>query len=1098
MRREREASLAASLRADEAAAAAAARSPVVPSTADAVMYAARLEATLASRDADAATLRAAVAALADERGREAAVRWTLEAPRAERPANAARMRGARGGDRAEAAGGGPGGDGGGRGGSTPAAIRALSSLRLSSTGGVGGSRRGGEERAARREERRHSLGTAVPGGRGRRRLGEVLFSSASGGVLGGADGGNACRVPAVSASAVAEPASPPCTPLASTPLFPLRPLSARPRTPRRGGQAGNRSGDGRSSSVGRGDDSSGGSRTSDDGHDSHYYDTSGRRTDRTHRGGSDYPYSENRTRSGGSGYVQVPMSSDDDGDTPYTWRAGDTTGRSRETGLTPGTPSSPSVNSGGRGVGPRRLFHRRPARMRAAPAARLGPLRRPSLVAVAVLLTLTVPLAVVRLAVDGDDPGMGVRGVGDTIRQASAHMLNSWSPVSLPALPSLSALSALADRSMSAAASAGGAIVGRTTRAGAGSPSVQGALPPPVTGSLGADGGGGGGGGAAAAGPLPPLAVPPTDTKGGAWPVDTAGEVQEVDPPADGIVSLASLLSGRFSTLLAPALLSRAPWLFPPVPCSRPRLALRLGDEDHPLPGTLRLLRSCEGPPAANGGGCEPDLSAHIPDMRRVHVALPLPAAPPGLLTVYPSGRPGLYDGQVGADEAAGELAATVVWRLEDDGVVVVARGCTGLSAADAGGAEAGRAFTVRELRSLGASWGSGGAQAVKRVFSGEVVAAAGAVAPSRGGRDARVGGVDADLADEEGDGWGRGGGAAAPAAVPLPAAAVAPAGGVPGGGAARGPPPVGLDGGGGGARAPAPPLVGESAGELAGVPAMPPPPSMAVAPAAAAAGVNVPTAAGDGASAVPDGAAAAVSSPQRAGGQWGGSASGVGGLLVVPVAVPEGEARSGGGGGGGGQGDGGGGSGTSSGVYDTGGSGGGDGGDGVDGDSGGGDGGGGWPDGGTAAIARDAAALSADAAGLARDAAAAAATPSGGTAGGGLAAGAPVAAVTAAAPPVPPLPPLGQQPPMGANGGVPTAVAATSGGEPVRALPPGGDSRPPPPRQAVAADGGGGGDDAVAGPRLPSLPLWAQAQHEAGVSAVAAAQAATEAGHRF
>ncbi|KAK1865805.1 hypothetical protein I4F81_008328 [Pyropia yezoensis] len=236
--------------------------------------------------------------------------------------------------------------------------------------------------------------------------------------------------------------------------------------------------------------------------------------------------------------------------------------------------------------------------MRAAPAARLGPLRRPSLVAVAVLLTLTVPLAVVRLAVDGDDPGMGVRGVGDTIRQASAHMLNSWSPVSLPALPSLSALSALADRSMSAAASAGGAIVGRTTRAGAGSP--------------------------------------------------------------------------------------------------RPRLALRLGDEDHPLPGTLRLLRSCEGPPAANGGGCEPDLSAHIPDMRRVHVALPLPAVPPGLLTVYPSGRPGLYDGQVGADEAAGELAATVVWRLEDDGVVVVARGCAGLSAADAGGAEAGRAFTAQ------------------------------------------------------------------------------------------------------------------------------------------------------------------------------------------------------------------------------------------------------------------------------------------------------------------------------------------------------------------------------------------------------------------
>ena len=38
------------------------------------------------------------------------------------------------------------------------------------------------------------------------------------------------------------------------------------------------------------------------------------------------------------------------------------------------------------------------------------------------------------------------------------------------------------------------------------------------------------------------------------------------------------------------------------------------------------------------------------------------------------------------------------------------------------------RPFTVREVRSLGIGWGSGGAEAVRRVFQGEVAPAEGAV----------------------------------------------------------------------------------------------------------------------------------------------------------------------------------------------------------------------------------------------------------------------------------------------------------------------------------------------------------------------------------
>lgn len=973
MRREREATLAASLRANQVTTATAAAlppppavPPVVPSTADAVMYAARLEAALASRDADAATLRAAVAALTDERSREAAVRWTVESPRTGRPTDTARAtRGARGGDRTAAAGGGdPGGDGGGGEVSTPTALRASSSLRLSSTGGGGGSRGGRKERSARREERRHSLGTVMPGGgRGRRRLGEVLFSSASGGVLGGTGGGGASRGPAVSASVVAVPASPPCTPLASTPLFPLRPQSARSRTPRQSGQSGHRNGNGRGSRIGRGGNSSADSRSSDGDRRSRQYDTSGRRTDRTDRSGSRYAYSNNRTHNGGSEYVQVPMSSDDDGETTYTWRNGDTTGgRTRETNATPGTPLSPSVDGGSRSVGPRRLFHRRPARLRVAPVERLGPLRRPSLVALAVLLTLTVPLAVVRLTVDGEDAGTGMRGVGDTFRRVSSHMLNGWTPPlslpPLPSLPSMSALSALADRSMSAAASAGGAIVHRTARVGTASPSALGGLPSPASGSLHAGGGSGGGGGAATAVlPPPPPVVGPSDARGGAWPVDTAGEVEEVDPPPDGIVSLSSLLSGRFSALLAPALLSRAPWLFPPVSCSHLRLTLRLDDEDHLLPGTLRLLRSCDGPSGGGDSRCEPDLSAHIPDMRRVHVALPLPATPPGLLTVYPSGHPGQYDGQVAAEEAAGELAATVLWHLEDDGVVVVARGCVGLSAADAGGPEAERAFLVRELRSLGASWGSGGAQVVKRVFSGEIVAAAGAVAPAKGGKDGGVRGVNTDVPDEEGNGWGSGGGATtkAAAATPVPAAAAAP--------------------------------------------------SMGGMSEEASAGGLLPR----------------------------GSDIGGGGTRPLP-------------------------------------------------------------------LDREAAASSAAAAGLALDAGATAAAPAvGATEGGDVDAGASGMTATAPARALPPslldaapLPPL--PPPLRPDGGV--SAVASGGGQLGLASPPGGSSE-------VAA-GTATGATTVSPPLAPPSSVWtdaqmaAQAHHEAGVSAVAAAQAATEAGHRF
>ncbi|GAB0490867.1 hypothetical protein MMPV_002105 [Pyropia vietnamensis] len=978
VRREREAALAASLRANRAATAAAAAlqssprvPPVVPSTADAVMYAARLEAALASRDADAATLRAAVAALTDDRNRETAVRWTVESPRTGRPADVARAAcGARGGDRAVAAGGGdPEGSGGGRGSSIPTTLRASSSLRLSSTDGGSGSHRGREERAARREERRHLLGTAMPGGgRGRRRLGEVLFSSASGGVLGGMDGGGASSGPAASASVATVPASPPYTQLASVPLIPLHPRSTGSRTPQQGGQSGRHNGNGRGSNVERGGNSSRDTRSSDGDRGSRQYDTSSRRADRTDRSGGRYLHSDNRIRSGGSGYVQVPISSDDDGETPYTWRAGDTTGgRNRETGATPGTTSFPSVNGGSPRVGPRRVVHGHTARLLAAPAERLGPLRRPSLVALTVLLTLTVPLAVVRLTVDGDDVGTGMRGVGNSFRHASSHMLNGWTPPlslsSLPTLPAMSSLSALAHRSMSAAVSAGGAIVRRTAQVGAASPSALGTLPSPLAGSFHGDGGVGGGGAAAAVLPPPAPVVVPTDARGGAWPVDTAGEVEEVDPPPDGIVSLSSLLSGRFSKLLAPALLSRAPWLFPPVSCSRPRVTLQLDDEDRPLPGTLRLLRSCDGPSGGGDDSCEPDLSAHIPDMRRVHVALPLPATPPGLLTVYPSGHPGQYDEQVAAEEAAGELAATVLWYLEDDGVVVLARGCVALNAADVGVAEVERAFTVRELRSLGASWGSGGAQVVKRVFSGEIVAAAGAVAPVKGGKGGRVGGVDTDLPDEEVSGWGSGGVAAPKAAAPMPvpAATVVPrVRGVSGAASAGGPLPVGSDDGGVETR---PPLLG-----------------------------------------------------------------------------------------------------------------------------------------------REAAASSADTVGLARDAGATAAVPSvGATEGGDSAVGAPgttAAAPAGALPPslldAAPLPPL--PPPMRPDGGVTEATA--SGGRPGPPPPPGG-SPPLPSRQVVAAGTADGA--ASVSPLLPSPSLvWtdaqmaAQAQHEVGVSAVAAAQAATEAGHRF
>ncbi|OSX76090.1 hypothetical protein BU14_0207s0010 [Porphyra umbilicalis] len=332
-----------------------------------------------------------------------------------------------------------------------------------------------------------------------------------------------------------------------------------------------------------------------------------------------------------------------DAGTPYSPERWDPTATPRRAGGSSGA------------VRPRRLFWRRAADADAGRATRLGSLRRPSLVAVAVLLTMAVPLAVVRLA--SDDGGAG-ESVGGTLRRASAHVLHDWAPSGLaglaggvPSMPALPGLAALTDRSV------GTAAVAATGDAadGAPPPSKAPVAPPPPP---------------PPAPPSPPSGVLPADAAGRAWPSDTGGEGEEGDPPADGVVSLVSLLTARFGNLLGPPLLRRAPWLFPPAPsCVGPSLRLRVDDEEHPLPGSLRLLRPC-GPDA--GPACEPDLSAHIPDLRRVFLALPLPADPPGLLTVYPSGRPGVVDeGEAGVEEAAGEAASVVQWRLEDDAVVV-------------------------------------------------------------------------------------------------------------------------------------------------------------------------------------------------------------------------------------------------------------------------------------------------------------------------------------------------------------------------------------------------------------------------------------------